>query len=572
MYECGVHTLKITHVKMERYRSLRDIELKDIGNYVVLVGKNSSGKSNIIEALWLFFKDLDLSPTQAVGVPLDANAFLWYEGNTEQPIDYRMTLELSNEEARRIYSGKKLPSEPKVELKIHRQIVASAPNFTWKTLEVVWNGTPLIREGEDALEGAAAGFVEDIAASQPPKDKEERKEGTELTKAQVKEILKSITDHLKNKFGLIMTGRGAPSSPPNYAIRTPMNDMETLSKITQLGQDPRPGVRRRWRELEEDFERFSPYRQRLSVIQNQPTVDERIFSVPLYLTGGGTQETITLITRIREDNKPIVALEEPENHLHPELTKKMLTYLRKLSDKKQLWIATHSPFFLRRDDIEDIYLVKKEDYETTIQRLSEVQELKNALQEIGVRPSDLLFSDAILLVEGYTEEDVVPIWADKVGVDFEKNGVAVISIRGAEKGRYSLPMWREITRSAQIPIFLMLDGHAKKEVQMLIDKGDIAPNHCLVLSEHSIEDCYPDDAIVTAAKNLWGLDIDRSKLKIPKEDSIRNLLLSKTIIESDKENRWKPQLGREVAKEMNREQIPEQVRALLERIRLTLEI
>src|SRR5208282_6514105 len=45
----------IQQIKVLRFRSLRDVEIKEVGSYTALVGKNSSGKSNVLRALDLFF-------------------------------------------------------------------------------------------------------------------------------------------------------------------------------------------------------------------------------------------------------------------------------------------------------------------------------------------------------------------------------------------------------------------------------------------------------------------------------------------------------------------------------------
>ena len=54
--------MRLKNVKIQNYRSLHNVEFKDLSNLVILVGKNSSGKTNLLEALWLFSKDFALLP------------------------------------------------------------------------------------------------------------------------------------------------------------------------------------------------------------------------------------------------------------------------------------------------------------------------------------------------------------------------------------------------------------------------------------------------------------------------------------------------------------------------------
>ena len=45
--------MKITYIKIRNFKSIRDIEICDIENALILVGKNSTGKTSIIDALLL---------------------------------------------------------------------------------------------------------------------------------------------------------------------------------------------------------------------------------------------------------------------------------------------------------------------------------------------------------------------------------------------------------------------------------------------------------------------------------------------------------------------------------------
>ncbi len=54
----------VTRIKVDRFRSIKDLELKLEGPLAVLVGSNESGKSNILLALDKFFKfDEQISDT-----------------------------------------------------------------------------------------------------------------------------------------------------------------------------------------------------------------------------------------------------------------------------------------------------------------------------------------------------------------------------------------------------------------------------------------------------------------------------------------------------------------------------
>jgi AAA15 family ATPase/GTPase len=45
----------IAYLGIENFRSLRTVEMRELWKYVPIVGLNSSGKSNVLRALNLFF-------------------------------------------------------------------------------------------------------------------------------------------------------------------------------------------------------------------------------------------------------------------------------------------------------------------------------------------------------------------------------------------------------------------------------------------------------------------------------------------------------------------------------------
>ena len=380
-------------------------------------------------------------------------------------------------------------------------------------------------------------------------------------------IATKITNEVHGKIKYIQASRDKTSTPSNYGLRTSTIEDGVVSNMVKIGTNLSPTIRRRWRRYQEDFERFSPYEQRLNIVQQQPIVDESDLSIPIYLEGGGTQEIVTIISHIKENDNPIVMIEEPENHLHPELAKKLFRYLKQLSRNKQVWISTQSPFFLDRKEINNIWTVSREGNETKIIQLMGKEELKKTIEEIGVKPSDLLFADAILLVEGSTEEDAIPIWAKTLDVDLDELGVCVLSIRGAEKGKYNLKMWKEITRNAQIPLFMMFDAHAKKEAEEIISDRLVERDSCVVSRFDSIEENYPKKYVLKAIKTEFGIDIKPNELENTKAETIKNVLTQKGM---ELDNWWKPIIGRSVASMMKVEEIPDEIIRLVERIKLTL--
>ncbi len=52
----------LREIEIRNYRSLRNVTLGDLDNYVPIVGLNGSGKSNILRVLNLFFTGNEVEP------------------------------------------------------------------------------------------------------------------------------------------------------------------------------------------------------------------------------------------------------------------------------------------------------------------------------------------------------------------------------------------------------------------------------------------------------------------------------------------------------------------------------
>jgi len=109
---------------------------------------------------------------------------------------------------------------------------------------------------------------------------------------------------------------------------------------------------------------------------------------------------------------PILAIEEPETHLHPNLTRIFFNVLKKVSEKKQIMITTHSPIFLDLANLGSYWICRQENRETKVYRIERAKDLRTVSCELEIRPSHVLLADKILFVEGAVDKKVYSIWAE----------------------------------------------------------------------------------------------------------------------------------------------------------------
>lgn len=148
----------------------------------------------------------------------------------------------------------------------------------------------------------------------------------------------------------------------------------------------------------------------------------------------------------------ILLIEEPEAHLHPQLQVKFIKYLETLADtlpNAQVIVSTHSPVLASSVKIDRlIHLAGKEDSisSTTIsQKDFDNSDAESYINRwLDVTKSTMLFSRGIILVEGIAEALVLPKLAEIVLQKYNQNreeplrlastldaiGVSVINING----------------------------------------------------------------------------------------------------------------------------------------------
>ena len=86
---------------------------------------------------------------------------------------------------------------------------------------------------------------------------------------------------------------------------------------------------------------------------------------------------------------PMLAVEEPENHLYPRLLSELAEEFRDYARRGgQVFVSTHSPEFINGASLEEIYWLEKKNGFATVQRAADRDLLRRLIDE-GDRPGEL---------------------------------------------------------------------------------------------------------------------------------------------------------------------------------------
>ncbi len=182
-----------------------------------------------------------------------------------------------------------------------------------------------------------------------------------------------------------------------------------------------------------------------------------------------TVKALVKLTYQRHQNEsepffPILAAEEPEAHLHPNAQR---TLYRQLADTNgQVIVSTHSPYLTAMADISDIRSLSRNSRSVVIRAIScpmSTEDKKIVAREIMSKRAELLFSSALILCEGITEEQIIPAMFEiSCGRRLHEVGVSCISVGGKNYAPFV-----KLACSLGIPTFIISDndGDTFREIE-----------------------------------------------------------------------------------------------------------
>jgi len=450
--------LHISHLQIQNFRNFGELDIP-LSESCVFLGENTSGKSNLLYALRLVL-DNSLADSARFLRPED-----FFDGSSEpMGSTVRITVDLAgfsdDAGAKAILSKYLISAEPSIARLIYefrpKQALEGKPPASVEDYEVALFGGLK----ETRLDYDLRNYIQFIVL---PALRDAESELSNWRRSPLRRLLDQL------------------SLPPKKLARiTDALDQvsESLLKIPAMSALA-SGIQSRTNDM---VGRMHGVETNLALASNDPK--QLLRSIKLLVDGSkgrqvgdaslGTANVLLLSLLLQEMEAKlarrqlvalILAIEEPEAHLHPHLQRVLFRYF--LRRNHAVLVSSHSPHIASVAPIKSLVVLTKEGTNGTkgyaASRLSlEEWEEHDLERYFDVTKAEMAFAKGVILVEGVAEQFLIPAFAQKIRVsgervDLDRFGISVCPVYGTDFVPYVKLIGQE---GLNIPFVVITDGDA----------------------------------------------------------------------------------------------------------------
>ncbi len=233
--------------------------------------------------------------------------------------------------------------------------------------------------------------------------------------------------------------------------------------------------------------------------------------------GDGIKSLVTLA--ILKDKRAssgasVIAIEEPESHLHSGAIHSLVDVIHKISENSQVIITTHNPLFVQQNSVVSNILVDQ----GTARPAKNIAEIRNLL---GVLPSDNLRNARfVLVVEG--EDDaialskILPYYNGNVGDALRNNLIIIKPLGGVGNLSHDLSDLKHCMCKYVVLVdndSAGIDAAEKAIRNGLITEAEIKYTTCPGSPEAEFEDCLQPSLYREIIREKYGVDVNCSQFR-----------------------------------------------------------
>jgi predicted ATPase len=360
--------MRLISAKIKNFKSLEDVEL-DFRDLTIIVGANATGKSNCLDVLRFFCVIVRASSPpplkwiqKLLRNNIDQTLILEIIVKTDdQDINYQISISENNEKV----------SFSREILKIGEIVVINIDENHGTVCDEDGNNSQIYQSKEGNLALKAAGDFGNKPLTAQLSEFIKSWEFYDFEPHVMRGTSRSLTARFENKEEEIPTLDIKGQYFENLLLYYSNNDSDKFDEINQ--------------------ELYDCLRISLELsIDNELRVKE-IDGHKIKISGlsDGTLRIIGYYVLLhRDDLPPLIGIEEPERNLHPAILSSVASILKKLSQRTQIIITTHSSQLLDCFNIDDInsdisvlLLSKKDASGTQVSRLDQLSKEREDLAE-----------------------------------------------------------------------------------------------------------------------------------------------------------------------------------------------
>ena len=372
-------TARIEYLKVRNFRALHDVEFKNLTPMTALLGPNGSGKSTVFDVFAFLAECFESGLRRA-----------WDKRGRAKELKTRgadgpVTIEIKYREIQK-------PKSPLItyHLAVDEQQRAPVVVEEWLQWKRIQRGRPFrfldYRHGQGHAMSGEHPDAEDNRIEIPLESPDllaVNALGQFADHPRVAALRRFITDWHVSYLSAENT-RGQPEAGPQERLS---RSGDNLANVIQYLSESHP------EQLNNIFKILRQRIPRIEQVRADVMADGRLLllikdapfdgDILARFASDGTLKMLAYLALLHDPNPPaFIGIEEPENFLHPRLLYNLAEECRTASERTQLLVTTHSPFFLNALKPEEVRVLwRNEQGYTQANSLEESSRVKDFIEE-----------------------------------------------------------------------------------------------------------------------------------------------------------------------------------------------
>ena len=376
--------MKIVSIKIKNYRMFKNIHIRDIPPFCVIIGANGTGKSTLFDIFGFLRDALKNNIRQALQIRGGYREIIT-RGQEQEDIEIELQFRMKILDTERLVTYQIIIGQNNNRPVIKREILR------YKRGE---HGKPFHFLDFQLGQGYAITNEEDFSKPDKELDREEQKlESNDILalkglgqfqRFKAATAFRSLIENWHVSDFHISEARG--SKEISYAEHLSTTG-DNIATVAQYIYQQYPEI------FQQILEKMKQRVPGISSVEAKETEDGRLilrfqdqaFKDPFidrYVSDGTMKMFAYLILLFDPNPHPLLCVEEPENQLYPTLLKELAEEFAHYSDRGgQVFVSSHSPDFINAVPLASIFWLIKSQGITQIHRAADSEILKNLVAE-----------------------------------------------------------------------------------------------------------------------------------------------------------------------------------------------